>query len=88
MNLSRDKGKGQMAFCMELESVSAITRAVFMSPEEAKVSDADIKDVTSEICNQICGKSKLALKMKVIVSILVFLNTSRTAMIHSCPWST
>lgn len=62
MNLSRDKGKGQMAFCMELESASAITRAVFMSPEEAKVSDADIKDVTSEICNQICGKSKLALK--------------------------
>lgn len=62
MNLSRDTGKGCMAFCMELESAAAITRAVFMSPEDAKVSDADIKDVTSEICNQICGKSKLALK--------------------------
>ncbi|MGY3803508.1 chemotaxis protein CheX [Pigmentibacter ruber] len=62
MNLSRDTGKGTMAFCMELESATAITKAVFMSPEDAKVSDADIKDVTSEICNQICGKSKLALK--------------------------
>lgn len=62
MQLARDKGKGSMAYCMELESASAITRAVFMLPEDAKVSDADIKDVTSEICNQICGKSKLALK--------------------------
>ena len=62
MNLARDKGKGSMAYCMELESASAITRAVFMLPEDGKVTDADIKDVTSEICNQICGKSKLALK--------------------------
>lgn len=62
MQLSRDKGKGSMAYCMELESASAITRAVFMLPDDAKVTDADIKDVTSEICNQICGKSKLTLK--------------------------
>ncbi|APJ02851.1 chemotaxis protein CheX [Silvanigrella aquatica] len=62
MNLSRDKGKGSMAFCMEKESGAAITRAVFMLPEDAKVTESDIKDVTSEICNQICGKSKLALK--------------------------
>lgn len=62
MQLARDSGKGSMAFCMEFESAAAITRAIFMLPEEAKVSDADIKDVTSEICNQICGKSKLALK--------------------------
>ena len=62
MQLARDKGKGSMAYCMEIESASAITRAVFMLPDDAKVSDADIKDVTSEICNQICGKSKLALK--------------------------
>ncbi len=62
MHLARDKGKGSMAYCMELESASAITRAVFMLPDDAKVTDADIKDVTSEICNQICGKSKLALK--------------------------
>jgi CheY-specific phosphatase CheX len=62
MQLARDKGKGSMAYCMELESASAITRAVFMLPDDAKVTEADIKDVTSEICNQICGKSKLALK--------------------------
>ncbi|MBX9839567.1 chemotaxis protein CheX [Silvanigrella sp.] len=62
MQLARDSGKGTMAFCMELLSAQAITRAVFMLPEDGKVSDADIKDVTSEICNQICGKSKLALK--------------------------
>ena len=62
MQLARDGGKGTMAFCMELDSAEDITRAVFMLPEDAKVTDADIKDVTSEICNQICGKSKLALK--------------------------
>ncbi|KAB8029062.1 chemotaxis protein CheX [Fluviispira multicolorata] len=62
MPLSRDKGKGAMAFCMALEAAQAITKAVFMMPEDGKVTDADIKDVTSEICNQICGKSKLTLK--------------------------
>ncbi len=62
MKLSRDKGSGSMAFCLELGSATAITRAVFMLPEEAKITAADVKDVTSEICNQICGKSKLALK--------------------------
>ncbi|WP_186645439.1 chemotaxis protein CheX [Fluviispira vulneris] len=62
MPLSRDKGKGAMAFSMALEAAQAITKAVFMMPEDGKVTDADIKDVTSEICNQICGKSKLTLK--------------------------
>ncbi|BBH52028.1 chemotaxis protein CheX [Fluviispira sanaruensis] len=62
MPLSRDKGKGAMAFSMALEAAQAITKAVFMMPEDGKVNDADIKDVTSEICNQICGKSKLTLK--------------------------
>ena len=33
-----------------------------MLAEDGRVTDSDIKDVTSEICNQICGKSKLALK--------------------------
>lgn len=62
MNLSRDKGNGAMALCLDQNSANAITRAVFMLAEDGKVSDSDIRDVTSEICNQICGKSKLALK--------------------------
>ena len=62
MNLSRENGSGSMALCFEQGSANAVTRAVFMLGEDAKVSDLDIKDVTSEICNQICGKSKLALK--------------------------
>jgi CheY-specific phosphatase CheX len=62
MQLARDKGKGAMAYCMELDSASAITRAVFMLSDDSKITEADMKDVTSEICNQICGKSKLALK--------------------------
>jgi CheY-specific phosphatase CheX len=62
MNLARDKGNGSMALCFDQASANAITRAVFMLPEEGRVTDSDIKDVTCEICNQICGKSKLALK--------------------------
>jgi CheY-specific phosphatase CheX len=62
MNLARDKGNGAMALCFDQLSASAVTRAVFMLSEDSKVTDSDIKDVTSEICNQICGKSKLALK--------------------------
>lgn len=62
MKLSRDKGSGSMAFCLEQASATALTKAVFMMPDGAKVSEADIKDVTSEICNQIVGKCKLTLK--------------------------
>jgi CheY-specific phosphatase CheX len=62
MNLSRDKGSGSMALCFDQYSATAVTRAVFMLSAEAKITDSDVRDVTSEICNQICGKSKLALK--------------------------
>lgn len=62
MQLARDKGKGAMAFCLCQESASEMTRAVLVMPEQETLSSNDIKDVTSEICNQICGKSKVNLK--------------------------
>jgi len=63
MKLTREGGKqGAMAVGFEKASGEALTREVFRLPPDGPVSEADMKDVTSEICNQICGKSKIFLK--------------------------
>jgi CheY-specific phosphatase CheX len=62
MELSKDKSKGSVAFCLQQESAEQITKAIFMLPTDGKITPLDIKDVSSELCNQICGKSKLTLR--------------------------
>ena len=65
MPLEREgTGKGIMAILFEASSMQHIARNVLFIPEGENVRPADEEDVASEICNQICGKSKVLLKDK------------------------
>ncbi len=61
LHLSHNGGKGVMALAFEASCIDAIAKAVFNMPQDAQVNEADRADVTSELCNQVCGKSKVFL---------------------------
>jgi len=63
MNLTRDqKGNGSMAVAFEKKSIEIIAAKILMMPLDSKPLTRDCLDVTSEMCNQVCGKSKILLK--------------------------
>ena len=51
-----------MAVCFEEKCIESLAKAVLFIDDDSSVSPADCADVASEVCNQICGKSKILLQ--------------------------
>lgn len=62
MKLDRDKGMGSMVIGMSKACAIQLTRDVLRMPEGEQLKAEYLRDVASEVCNQVCGSASVALK--------------------------